>query len=484
MIVRRSAYLLLALWLAACAGSRGDPPAAGLAGHLGGFLAGSDGPSAAAPAVEAARRVSPAIWGVVPSPPPLRTSVTSDMIRGSAVAVASDTLLVGCRAVYGREWVGVVRLGMYRLARVESARSNQDVCVLRAPDAPLTPVPEFRRLGDLRRDELVYAVVNQTSSDLAVAEGRVAARERNAAYQVETNPPLPRTAQSVVLIDGRGTLIGLAAAGTSARPVILAGAVTTRLAPRLALRDRLEPVVRLARLEPQSEGPQSFFLVRLTDEPEGPNPNEPDLRIRPLTTEPATDPPGAAGSGTGRAAPSADPPPGVPNATVGSSTAGNSGASQSAGGGTRTATSAAKGASAAGGGNGSVASPSPEPASGNAGPAPQAGASAGGGGKGSGGSSGSGSGPGPAGGSAADADGGKDKGKGKDDAKGRGNDGDRVASNDRGGRGGGNEGDNGKGGGNAGDNGKGASGKGDSGKDGGDRGGGGGKGGGKGGGRD
>jgi hypothetical protein len=160
------------------------------------------------------------------------------MIRGSAVAVAPDTLLASCRAVGGREQVGVVRRGDYRLARVSRPRGGQDVCALRAPGARLEAARGFRGLDDLRECEAVYAVVSRAGAEYAVADGQLAAKGgAGGGGFLETTVALPSEVLSAALFDAAGNLVGLGSGGPVEGSLVLAAPLSAALAPRLARLD-------------------------------------------------------------------------------------------------------------------------------------------------------------------------------------------------------------------------------------------------------
>src|SRR3954468_14807309 len=129
---RPLAFSLLLLALAACGGPNLEPEA----------------PAQSADAVESEHavpvpasakvvlpQVARSIWGVVPDPPRRKQDLKPELIRGTAVAVAPDTLLASCQAVGQRRQVGVVRHNKYRLAQVSPAlQSDQDVCALHVAD--------------------------------------------------------------------------------------------------------------------------------------------------------------------------------------------------------------------------------------------------------------------------------------------------------------------------------------------------------------
>jgi hypothetical protein len=198
---------------------------------------GGDGERRAGPgrAKAAAKLVSRSVWGLVPDAPARKAEVAPGMVRGSAVAVDAGRLLASCRAVAGRERVGLVRHNKYRLARVVASGAADEVCVLSAPDAPLNVAAGFRSLGDLRPGEPVYALASRGGAEPELAEGRMADGGAGDGSRIVAALALPPDVLSAVLFDGDGNLLGLGAAAGAGRTI--AGPVTALLAPGLANRD-------------------------------------------------------------------------------------------------------------------------------------------------------------------------------------------------------------------------------------------------------
>jgi hypothetical protein len=154
----------------------------------------------------AARRVARSLWGVVPDAPERKADVDLGAIKGSAVAVAPDTLLVSCRALRQPERVGLERQNKYRLARVVGTDPGGSVCVLGAPDAPLSPATGYRSAGDLRPGEPVYALSHRNSFDMTLAAGRIVA---GPAGRLAADLEMPGDRLGVVLFDRFGDLVGI-----------------------------------------------------------------------------------------------------------------------------------------------------------------------------------------------------------------------------------------------------------------------------------
>jgi hypothetical protein len=175
---------------------------------------------------------------VVPEAPRYKRELRPELIRGSAVAVSEGRLLASCGAVGGRREVGLVRHNKYYKARVaRAAGGRRGVCELLAPDAPLAAARGFRSPDDLRVGEPVYAILNRTSAEFLLAEGRLAGKRPDGS-RLEVSLGLLPGAPGAVLLDGHGNLLGLGLTGTG--PVSSAAAAAG-LAPGLANRD-LGPV--------------------------------------------------------------------------------------------------------------------------------------------------------------------------------------------------------------------------------------------------
>jgi hypothetical protein len=183
----------------------------------------------------AAKLLSRSVWGVVPDAPARKSEVAPGMVRGSAVAVGPGTLLASCRAVAGRERIGLVRLNKYRFAQVDGSDPVTGVCVLSAPEAPLNLAAGFRSLGDLRPGEPVYALASRGVAEFDLAEGRMGELPGRGGWRFEAAVTLPTDVLSAVLFDGGGNLLGVGAPDAGGQTSV--GPVTGLLAPGLANRD-------------------------------------------------------------------------------------------------------------------------------------------------------------------------------------------------------------------------------------------------------
>ena len=224
------------------------------------------------PAKEAAKSVSRSLWGVVPAAPKRKQDLRPELIKGSAVAVADDALLTSCSVLGNRKQVGLIRHNKYRMAKLLSADPRGEVCVLRVPDGPLNVAAGYRDPADLRLGEPVYALMNQTSSDVALVQGELtglAAQEGGP--RLETSLVLPADVQSGVLIDGYGNLVGVAAPRPGTAGGVTMTAVPGRLAPQLASLDAPSPTVPLPVAAPRAvpvaaTSPPPMLVLQLDDD--------------------------------------------------------------------------------------------------------------------------------------------------------------------------------------------------------------------------
>ncbi|MEK0085939.1 trypsin-like peptidase domain-containing protein [Benzoatithermus flavus] len=220
-------------------------------------------------AVETASR---SIWGVVPEAPRHKAELRPELIKGSAVAIASDTLLASCRVVGDRASVGLVRHNKYRIARVTAADAGRSICTLRVAQGPLIPAHGYRRLADLRPGEPVFALTSRTNADLALSRGILASTSAGSDPFLETTLVLPASAESAVLFDAEGNLIGLGSAGPTRDSLVLATPVSGRLAPQLASRASGPARSPLAafwlRLRESDREPPSLFRTSPSDDGE------------------------------------------------------------------------------------------------------------------------------------------------------------------------------------------------------------------------
>ena len=228
---------------------------------------------------EAAKPVSRSLWAVVPTAPKRKQDVRPELIRGSAVAVADDTLLTSCRVLGKRKQVGLIRHNKYRMAQLASADPRREVCVLRMADGPLNVAAGYRDPADLRPGEPIYALVNRTAADVALAQGEVVeVAGRAEAPRLRTSLVLPAGVQSGVLIDEYGNLVGVAGPQPGTAGGVAAAVVTGRLAPRLASLDAPAPTVPVPVAAPRVlpaavTAPPPVLVLRLDDDEDSERPS-------------------------------------------------------------------------------------------------------------------------------------------------------------------------------------------------------------------
>lgn len=156
-------------------------------------------------------RVSPSIWKVV----------TYDVDglplgQGSAVVIATDTLVTNCHVLKRARRVVVRREATRIDARLDLWDPQRDVCQLRAPklNAPAVALGEA---AAIRVGHTVYAIGNPKGLDLTLSAGLVSSLRRNAAGQlvlIQTSAALSGGSSGGGLFDDSGRLIGLTTLGS------------------------------------------------------------------------------------------------------------------------------------------------------------------------------------------------------------------------------------------------------------------------------
>ena len=230
MLLRTLQGLALAATLGACADIDGVRR-----GLLPTWLDEPEDPTGA-DTIGSGRQAARSIWGVVPVPPPRKADLRPEMIEGSAIAVAGDTLLANCAVLGGRARVGVVRHNKYRIARVAGSRQGA-VCRLVVDRGPLTPVAGWRSFADLRLGEPVVVLASRTSAEVAAAPGWLVGKGDPGDPFLEVTAAVPAGHRSAVLVDGFGHLIGLGAAAPLAGALVLAAPIESTAAPEVANQD-------------------------------------------------------------------------------------------------------------------------------------------------------------------------------------------------------------------------------------------------------
>lgn len=175
---------------------------------------------------EAERLVARAIWGIAPAG-------EDGLVRGSAVAVAADTLLASCAVAPGGE-VRLVRRSAERRVRVAAAGPDRRVCAFRPPGVQLQPVRAYRPFADLRVGETVLAAVSRTSRSFALARGSLTAKGDELDPYLETTLAPPPGTASAALFDAFGNLVGFGAQPAGGDSLLVAAPVPPALAGRLA----------------------------------------------------------------------------------------------------------------------------------------------------------------------------------------------------------------------------------------------------------
>ena len=311
----RALAVMLGAVLGGCVGAGGEP-----------------GPSSTqvSDPVAAGREASRAVWGVVPSAPRRKADLRPELIKGAAVAVAADTLLVDCRATEGRTSVGLVRHNKYRIARVTHGGAGQ-VCLLTVSEGPLNPAAGYRSFADLRVGEPVTALASRTSARVVLAQGWLIGKGPDGAPLLEVSSRVPASG-SVVLVDGFGNLIGVGPAGPDAG-VLLASPVGAAAGTFLASRDLRGSAVLLASLAvaPRTQPVRQETIAILNEDDHGsetasaPAETQATATDREDTGDQASASP-ASGSGGGETNPGAAAASGGGSGAIGAGAGGEEGA--------------------------------------------------------------------------------------------------------------------------------------------------------------
>jgi hypothetical protein len=251
------ALALLAFATAGC-GRQGDDGTVSLPSLP---LWGPEDESATPDPGEAERRIARSIWALVPAAP--SEEPEPGRIRGSAVAVAADTLLATCGSMGQREEVGLLRRSAHRVAPRVATDHERRICALRLPGEELRPPHAYRSFADLRVGEPVLAVASRTSRSFTVERGWLVGKGGAADPYLETTLVLPPGTLSAALFDAFGNLIGFGAAGPASDSTLLAAPVPPGLASRLRRVELAASPALLASLAPAPRGqprPQPVVL--------------------------------------------------------------------------------------------------------------------------------------------------------------------------------------------------------------------------------
>ena len=237
---------VLVLVLAACGGLDREQPPTETPASLAGTVADVP-PSASAKTL--VKQVARSVWGVVPDPPRRKKELRPELIRGSAVAVAPDTLLASCRLVSQRREVGVVRHRKYCIARVVRPQSDQDVCALRVANAPLKRRQWLPQLCGSARGRA--RLCGRQSHERRVSlRGRASGREGRPGRSV----PGDYAAAAAAYLERGAVRRRCQSGGPTEDSLVLGAPLSAVLVPRLAQRDlgpSVAPVIAMAVQKPK-----------------------------------------------------------------------------------------------------------------------------------------------------------------------------------------------------------------------------------------
>jgi S1-C subfamily serine protease len=129
---------------------------------------------------------------------------------GSAVAIASDTLLTNCHVVE-RAMRVELRQGETRIVpRLISGDSRTDRCLLKVDDVELTPVRGIRAHDSVEIGEPAYTVGNPSGLERTLGQGIVSGLRRwNDMIMVQTTAQMSPGSSGGGLFDARGNLLGV-----------------------------------------------------------------------------------------------------------------------------------------------------------------------------------------------------------------------------------------------------------------------------------
>jgi S1-C subfamily serine protease len=128
---------------------------------------------------------------------------------GSAVAISDQQLLTNCHVVKGTSVVTLVREGDTRPARVISANSDADRCIL-VVSGTLPKWVKVRPFADVKVGERVYTIGTPKGLDLTFAEGIVSSkRTADGTRYVQTSAPISSGSSGGGLFDTQGNLVGI-----------------------------------------------------------------------------------------------------------------------------------------------------------------------------------------------------------------------------------------------------------------------------------
>ncbi len=130
--------------------------------------------------------------------------------QGSAVAISADELITNCHVLQGARTIAVKQGTQQWAGRLEHADPKADRCVIRVPDAKLTPIVSVRSFASLEVGETVYTLGSPVGLELTLSNGIVSGRREEGAMRfVQTTAPISPGPSGGGLFDARGNLIGI-----------------------------------------------------------------------------------------------------------------------------------------------------------------------------------------------------------------------------------------------------------------------------------
>ncbi|MBL8838183.1 MAG: trypsin-like peptidase domain-containing protein [Alphaproteobacteria bacterium] len=129
---------------------------------------------------------------------------------GSAVAVASDTLLTNCHVVRDSRRLALRQGTRSAAPTLLAADDGADRCFIRVEGMTLTPVPGIRTIASLRAGEAVYSLGNPGGRDRVFGKGAITGfRQREGVTVIQTSAPMAPGSSGGGLFDAWGNLVGV-----------------------------------------------------------------------------------------------------------------------------------------------------------------------------------------------------------------------------------------------------------------------------------
>ncbi|HEV7913339.1 MAG TPA: S1C family serine protease [Albitalea sp.] len=135
---------------------------------------------------------------------------------GSAVVIAPDTLVTNCHVLAKAKRVVVKRDKVSIDAKLELWDPQRDVCQIKAPNLPATPVA-LSEVSRLQVGQPVYAIGNPKGLDQTMSAGLLSSIRRNEREQVvllQTSAAISGGSSGGGLFDDNAALIGLTTIGS------------------------------------------------------------------------------------------------------------------------------------------------------------------------------------------------------------------------------------------------------------------------------